>query len=386
MKKILLSIMLFLSTFLLAQSTQKTIIIKDAETNLPIEDAAVFVFKTKQLLVSNVEGKVNISLNSNSGIQISHTAYLKIVVKWSSLKNEVTVITLKPNTTNLDELILTKNPQKILKNLVENSKKRLTIPGRLKVYAREFFKLNDINSYYNDGLINFQLYGKTKKIDSNILVEQNRSFGLVEEEVFKDLLGYNLNNIMENYYSFKYLNPILEPKAKKQFEFVLKVYSTNKAYNIFKISPTDKADGLKDEFSIIYDPKNNIIISISTNLNPEIVAKTDKRKAVGAKNIYKSIFKANYRFDDQNYYLLNSIEEIGFEKVERESTKKIEVKNYFLTTNFSNQNYSYNESDVFKEKTLFNKKNQILSDYWNVSGIVATDEELEIIKSIAERR
>jgi hypothetical protein len=30
--------------------------------------------------------------------------------------------------------------------------------------------------------------------------------------------------------------------------------------------------------------------------------------------------------------------------------------------------FSFKESDVFKDKTLFNKKDVILTDYWNVSG------------------
>ena len=88
---------------------------------------------------------------------------------------------------------------------------------------------------------------------------------------------------------------------------------------------------------------------------------------------------------------LNAIEEklkninTNFEKIEKDRTKNIEVRNYFLTTNFSNQNYSFKENEVFKDKTLYNKKNVILSDYWNVSGITATHEEQQIIDTINER-
>jgi len=50
--------------------------------------------------------------------------------------------------------------------------------------------------------------------------------------------------------------------------------------------------------------------------------------------------------------------------------------------NFNVQNYTYKESDVFKDKTLFNIRNSILTDYWNVSGLTPTAKELEIINNI----
>jgi len=103
---------------------------------------------------------------------------------------------------------------------------------------------------------------------------------------------------------------------------------------------------------------------------------------IGSKNIYKSIFKTIYRFDDDIYYLVSSKEEIGFERVDKNAMTDIEVRNYFITTNFSNQNYAYKESEVFKDKTLYNKKNVILTNYWDVSGITPTDEEQEIILKI----
>jgi hypothetical protein len=295
------------------------------------------------------------------------------------------IVFLKNNMNNLDEIIITKqHPQKILKNVVENSIKKLTTPARLKVYAREFFKLNGTYSYYNDGLLNFQISGNGKDFKTDILVEQNRSFSLLDINVSNYLLGYNLNDIMENYYSFKYLEPILEPRAKKEFDFLIKPYNKNSDYYIMLITPLDDAQGLLDDFAIIYDKKKRLIIEITSSVSPSMVAKVKDKTSLGSKNIYKSLFKTSYRHDGSDYYLISSKEEIGFEKIDKKGTSTIEVRNYFVTTNFSNQKYSFKESDVFKDKTLFNKKNVILTDYWNVSGLTATEEELQIINSIEE--
>ena len=386
LRNILLLFSIVLSFAVSSQNVERTILLKDKETNLPIEDATILILKTKQNLLSNSEGKVSFVLKGTSNIEITHTSYTAITIRSTSLKEMETILYLNNNVNGLDEIIITKrHPQKILSSLIENSKKKLTVPARLKVYSREFFKLNGEYSYYNDGLINFQIYDRVRKANSDILVEQNRSIGLLDNVNTSDLLGYNLNDIMENYYNFKYLNPLLESVAKKEFDFLIKVYSKNKEYNIITAYPNENSNRLSDDFSIIYDPKEKLIIEVSSVISPNELAKTKEKTAIGSKNIYKSLFKTIYKIDNANYYLVSSKEEIGFEKIEKNATKNIEVRNYFLTTNFSTKNYSFKDSEVFKDKTLYNKKNVVLSDYWNVSGLTATDEEQQIINFIDSR-
>lgn len=385
MKHFIVFIFLVLSSTVFSQNDEKIIILKDAETQQPIEDATVLVVKTKQMVLSNSEGKVSFLLKGTSNIQITHTSYVSQTLRSSTLKEKINVIFLKNNVNNLEEIIITKqHPQKILISLIENSKKALTVPARLKVYSREFFKMNGVYSYYNDGIMNFQLFDKTKKFNSNILVEQNRSVGLLDKNISADLLGYNLNDIMENYYNFKYLNMLLDPKAKKEFEFLIKVYSANKELYSMTVIPSAINKNLVDDFTIIYDPKKKLIIEVGSVLAPSTMAKFEDKTAIGSKNIFKSNFKAMYRIEGTYYYLVSSKEEIGFDKIEKEGSKSIEVRNYFVTTNFSNQNYIYKESEVFKDKTLFNKHNVILTDFWNNSGLDTTEEEQEIINSIED--
>ncbi len=363
-----------------SQKVDKIIVMKDQETNLPIEDATVTIVKTRQNLLSNKDGIVSFELTGASNIQIRHSSYLGITVRSVMLKDDSTVIYLRSNVNDLEEIVVTKkHPQKILASLIENSKKQLTIPGRLKVYSREFFKLNGKYSYYNDGLMNFQLMDKSKKAKTVLLVEQNRSKSLIEEEISADLLGYNLNDIMENYYNFKYLNLLLTANAKKEYDFVIKVYSKNKEYNLISAVPLDTANGLVDDFSIIYDPKKKIILEVSSFVSPIVLSKIKEKTSNGSKNINKSSFKTIYKTHNSDYYLLSSKEEIGFEKIDKNHTKDIEVRNYFLTTNFSTQHYEYKDTEVYKDKTLYNKADVILTDYWNDSGLTATAEENQIV-------
>ena len=177
------------------------------------------------------------------------------------MKEKETVIYLKSSFNKLDEIILTKqHPQKILASLIENSSKKLTVPARLKVYSREFFKLNGVYSNYNDGLLNFQLSGKPNDFSTTILVEQNRSFGLVEDYIMDELVGYNLNNIMQNYYNFKYLNPLLEPRAKKEYDFLVKAHPVNEDYYVMTAIPADNSSAMLDDYTITYDRKKKICL------------------------------------------------------------------------------------------------------------------------------
>ncbi|WP_396140992.1 hypothetical protein [Flavobacterium sp.] len=387
MKKVLFLFLLLYSIVVSSQNEEKTIIVKDIDTEKPIEDATIFISKTKQTLLSNAEGTTSFILNGISNIQITHSSYSTIKLRSNILKDKTNVVYLKNNITGLDEIIITKqHPQKILKTIVDNSIKKLTIPARLKVYSREFFKLNGTNSYYNDGLLNFQLLGTTKNFKSDVLVEQNRSYGLVYEDISNDVLGYNLNNIMQNYYNFKYLNPILEPKAKKEYDFLIKSYSKNDDYYLMTVTPIDNAKQMLDDFTILYDRKKKLIIEASSYVSPMTVAKLKEKTAVGSKNIYKSLFKTIYRQDNFNYYLVSSKEEIGFERIDKKNSKTdIEVKNYFITTNFSTHKFTYKDSEVFKEKTLYSIKNSILTNYWDVSGLTPTEEEEAIISNLEFR-
>lgn len=381
MRKIILLFFVLFSLTVFSQEEQYSIVVKDIETQLPIENATVVILKTKQILSSNKEGKVTFMLTGGSNVQVSETNYETLTVRWTSLNGDQKfIVYLKSNNNKLDEIVLSKqSPQKVLQKLVDNSSKKLASSYRLKVYVREFFMLDNKYSYYNDGLVNFQFSGNPS---TTLLVEQNRSYGLLETDVSADLRGYDLNNIMKNYSDFKYFDPLLDPKAKKEYDFVIRGHAKNKDYYVMYITPLDKAKEAIDNFEIVYDPEKKLIIEFKIDVTPQNLDKMVEKTEVNSKNITRSFINVDYRLDGENYYLLGSNEEIAYNLILKDQVKKIQVRNSFTTTNFNKQNFTYNESDVFKEKSLFNKKNKILTNYWDISGFVATDEEKTIIASL----
>ena len=385
MKRIFVLFQFILCFTLFSQTNEKRVVLLDFDTNQPISEAVVLVLKTKQVLLTNEEGAVAFEIKGGSNLKVTHSSYLPITIKWASLNQMENIFYMKSKLTALDDIVITsRNPHEIIKDLVDNSIKTLSVPARLKVYSREFFKLNGDYTYFNDGLINFQLYKEQKRVKSVLLLEQNRSVGLVDDLISLDLLGYNLNSMMEKYYVFSVLKPLTDDKIRKKYNFIVKVNPLNQDYNniIATPIPVEKSAELLDDFKIVYDVKRKLIIEITAKASPEALAVVDENPAKGVKNIIRSMFKTNYRADLGNYYLVSSNEEINYSVNVGNEIKNIEVLNNMITTNFSIQNFTYSDSQVFKDKTLFNAKNSILTDYWNFSGLTPTAKELEIINKI----
>lgn len=148
------------------------------------------------------------------------------------------------------------------------------------------------------------------------------------------------------------------------------------------ITPLEKAKEAIDSFEIIYDPEKKLILEFTIDATQKNIDKLEEKTTINSKNITRSFVKVDYRFDGKNYYLLSSNEEIAYNLILKDAVKNIQVRNSFTTTSFNKQNFTYRESDVFKEKSLFNKKNKILTNYWDISGLTATDEEKAIVSSL----
>jgi len=385
MKKIyfVLLILLFFKGF--SQNDEVVVILLDEFSSLSVEDATITISRTSQGLLSNKDGLFKINIKKPSVIEITHTSYKKMTIKSSSLKEKENILYLISNTNDLEEIIVTKeNPQDILREVIYNSLSKITIPANLKVYTREFFKKDNVYSYYNDGLLNFQITGDSKNVKTDILVEQNRAIGLLDA-FDKSILGYNLNNLMENYYQFKYLKELLHTRAKKLYSFRLKSYAQNKDYNYIIVKPLSNVRGELSEYYILYDTKKDLIIEVGSLLPEDRVSKDKDILDFKKRSIFKSEFRTTYRFKNNQYYLANSKEKIGFESNNNKKKVRFEIKSYFVITEFRSKNFKYKDNEVFKDKSLINAKNSVITEFWELdSGIILTKAENDIIDSLVK--
>ena len=385
MYKITLFILIFASSYVFSQNLEFTVIVKDIDTGLPIDEVTITSLKSNQGFLTNINGEAFIKLTQSSDLLFEHSMYTKYVVKFVDLDQQINEVYLESNAKQLDEIILTsRHPQKILIDLVNNSLEKMTIPINLKVYLREFYKKNNQIVFFNDGLINFQILGNSKNIKSDILVEQNRAIGLFDGDIDAELLGYNLNHIIESYCQFKYINEILVPSAKKKYDFNVKSYPGNEDFLIIKANPIDEAKDVFSNFTIVYD-KNKMIIMEVSSFVPISRLENLRQSFLGSSKIFKLEFKNTFRFEDGIYYLANSKEVITFEKKYKKSKHRIEVNNHMVVTNFDKKLFQYNDKNVFKDKSLINKSTYYYTNYWDVaSGFISTEEEKKIIEQLSK--
>ena len=375
----------FFTTFVFSQNLEFTIIVKDFDTDLPIEEVTITALKTRQGFLTNNEGKAIISLTRSSDLELVHSSYKTLVVKFSTLNKKENVVYMEPNTQQLEEYIITKDhPQEILKRLIENSRNKMTIPVNLKVYLHEFYKRDNQIIFFNDGLINFQILGNSKSIKTDILVEQNRAIGVLDGDIDPNILGYDLNNIIENYYQFKYLDEVLDSKAKKIYDFSVKTYPSNEDYLVIKIVPLSESKGILSYFMVVYDSNKKLIIEVSSYVTPDRLQMYKESMFVSRK-VYKLEFKNTFRLEGNYYYLANSKEVIGFEKYYKKKSRRIEIKNHMVITDFNKETFEYGDKNVFKDKSLINKRTSFFTNYWDIeSGFVSTADEKAIIEKLGK--
>ena len=192
-----------------------------------------------------------------------------------------------------------------------------------------------------------------------------------------------MNNIIENYYQFKYLGEILGSRAKKRYDFQVVSYPSNEDFLMIKVKPLMEANGVLSDFTILYDRDKMIIMEISSMVASSRLEEL-RQSFLSSNKIFKLEFKNTFRLDNNVYYLANSKEVIGFEKKYKKESRRIEVKNHMVITNFDKKMFDYSDKNVFKGKSLINKKTQFFTNYWDMeSGFLSTKEEKEVIERLS---
>ena len=387
MKRAYIFCLILLSSLSFSQTKEITLIFKDKVTGNLIENVLVNILRTDENFQSNKEGLVKFKLEKPSRISISQSEYKQAVLNSITFKTTEIIVELESISQDIEDIVITNRQAfSILKTLINKSMKQLTAPINLKIYSREFFKYNNEYTSYSDGLVNFCLKEKPDKFAADILVEQNRTYNLVNnEKIEKKTLSYNMYDIIQNYYDFKYINNFAESKAKKKFEFEIKTVRGKANFYQMVIKPKAEIEEFLPTVTIVYDFKKNIILELEYFVEPNRFEFSDvsNLKVVKGK-VFNSTFKALYLVDGDDYFLASTKEEIGIMVNDKKNVEnKVEVVNYLMTTQHSRKFVPYQKEDVFKEKSLINKKNSIITEYWETnSGLLLTTEEKRIVDNL----
>jgi hypothetical protein len=383
-KKCLASFFFLLSLNTIAQGTF-TVTFFDIETKVPIEDARVYVNRSKENHLTNKEGAVTFTVNGPSTIEVTHISYKKLTFNTKIIDKKSIEFYLEPNVKNIQEIIITqRHPQLILKDIVENSRKQISLPANLKVYTREFYNINDQFVYFNDGLLNFQLFKeKNKSLKTDILIEQTRSLGLIDP-LDKEVLGYDLEHLMTSYQHFNYLDFITSRVAIGFFDYTLKSHPTNPSLLIMMIEPKKEKGGLLHQYAITYDEKRKLILELEIEHPSERLEIFKVIKDHRGRNLISNKIKNLYYLSKENhYYLLQSVEEIKFKHIKQKKEQVMQVKNMMHVLNYSTKLFAIDEKYILKQKSLINKKSMVHTPFWiDQSGSLLTVSENQLLEKL----
>ena len=92
----------FLTSAVFSQNFEFTIIVKDFDTDLPIEEVTITASRTRQGFLTNKDGKSIVSLTRSSDLELVHSSYKKMIVKFSTLDKKENIVFMEPITQQLE--------------------------------------------------------------------------------------------------------------------------------------------------------------------------------------------------------------------------------------------------------------------------------------------
>ncbi|ESU25313.1 hypothetical protein FLJC2902T_31210 [Flavobacterium limnosediminis JC2902] len=389
MKKYLLMLMAFVCTVTsFGQEKNITVILKNETTKEVIPGASVSVVNSNQGAVSNDEGIFRLSINQPSQIIITHLTYKAISLSSNDLKQGDNILLMQENETNLEEIIISKTPiYQVLAALVENSAKRLSMPIHLNTYCREFVKNQGKYSRFTDGLVDLHIKGKAKKVNIDAIAIQNRSYGLNEDEASEQLIGFNLDKIVEKTYEFSDLKKLCNKKSEKDYDFEIKSNPSDDNIYIIHITPKKEAEKLLYNFKVAYNRSQKLILSVDYKIADSHLQYSKEMNFLIMRFMLKRHkFKANFKFEKDRYFLANTFADVHFKAWNKKKNFDLEASNALVVKGHKDENFSYDENEVMDSPVLARNENNIKTKYWEFdSGLTPTSEEEKIIEKLASK-
>ena len=387
MKKYIILLFLFLGCNLYSQNNDIIILVRDSATDQAIAEVSILAIEIKKSGVTNKEGVFKLSIRQQVTLELDHPEYNSVHLHSSLLTERLNIIYLdKKANLETETVVREANPHGLLVNLIENSINTLTNPIALKVYVLEFYKLNNLFTSFNDGLLKYYIAGKSGQIKADIIVEQNRFYSIVPKSYGSNIMGYNLDKLIKSNYNFTYLNLFFNKKESQKYNYTVTSSLANTSLYKIKAELKNNVHEALPNYEITYDPSKMLIIEVKAAISEEnikyaVIKKFDLDKG----KLLSSVFKANYKINENLYHLSCSSEDIHIEMFRKSgSTDTLNIKNYFVVNDVNTESLNYNKKSVFKQKSLNKISTKYYNNYWDFnSGLTPTTEEAEIIQQLS---
>ncbi len=379
-----------------SQSTIVKGIVKDINSLQPISGANLSTIKANYSTISNDDGAFELALsNAKDTLRIYALGYKEIKMAISDIKE--TEFYLEPKINDLEEVIVMKGGiQELLERITETSKEKFTAPLLMHSYYREFVKINKRYTKFSDGELSYLLNRKSSKLASILNVKQARAYQIPKTEEDDDAdatldnlnSGFDINGLPAYGDNFKFLEKtLLKDKDFKNYEFILKSKKGSNGDELVTLyfNPVDTVEEYLYKGFIVYNPKTNLIYSISIQKDLSKIQYADEINIL----LFRFTFldynlRVNYKMNNDTYLM----SDMSLNMKMNVSNKKkyhhdIEMKSDMVVTNFTKDISSFDSKNLYKKKSLFVYGTKFTTPFWkNNNAILLTDKEQKIIDEI----
>ncbi len=277
MKNILIALLLFLNISVQAQELVQGII-KDIETNKPIQHVMIIGNVSGKTTVTNSEGRFQFNLPAqDSKLIIKHLDYF---TQELSAKNTKSFnVQMQSSTESLEEIVIFKTSIKSeIEKAIKTSQEKFAKNLKLNTFYRELSYVNGSMYLYEDAEIDYYLQSINK---SNVIIKESRSvkFSNKEAQKFDSLskVSYYWGDIKErvsNEFDFKLIKNIISDKEYDLY-ITAKTAADGTELYVLNFNPIDNAKKATLSGKMIYGAKDYLIREIKVDLDLKFVTNSE---------------------------------------------------------------------------------------------------------------
>lgn len=374
------------STYTFAQKKVQGII-KDTETNKPIEYVMLIGNNSGKSTVTNYEGRFNFNMpKEDTKLIIKHLNYFTKEIKVTN--NQSLQIKLQSSTESLEEIVILKTSIKTeIEKAIKTSQDNFSNNLKINTFYREMLYINGEMYEYEDADLAYYLPNINK---SNVVVNASRSVKFTNKEAKKfDSLTYiryqwnDFKDIVSQEFNFKLIKDIISNKEYDTY-LTAKTASDGTDLYVLNFNPTPNAKKATLKGTMVYGANDYLIREIKANLD-DLFLQNSEFAQQNNHRFKKSFYNQTTLFKlYQNKYTLayTAYRIFGVSEVFNQLTKVGGFKELLIDSveeNFENPN----KNNFYIHSTLKPLGKNYSTKYWEKFNVVPlTFKEEQFLKSI----
>ncbi len=273
MKNILLTLFLLLNISVQAQQLVQGII-KDIETNKPIQYVMIIGNVSGKSTVTNSEGRFQFNLPAqDSKLIIKHLDYF--TQELSTQNKKSFNVEMQSSSESLEEIVIFQTSIKSeIEKAIKTSQEKFAKNLKLNTFYRELMYINNDMYQYEDAEIDYYLESINK---SNVIVKESRSVKFTNKDAkqFDSIsrVGYYWGDLKERVsseFDFKLIKNII---SNKEYDLYItsKTAADGTELYVLNFNPIDNAKKATLSGTMIYGAKDYLIREVKANLSDKFM-------------------------------------------------------------------------------------------------------------------